>query len=234
MAGAAQRATGARPGASTLRALSRMALALLLLAAVAGGLLWWIAPYLLAPVDDFAQGTGDPIQRVRGALDEGEITVEAVILLPRERVPERLRGPIGQKLWLEPIVTEGGLVQFRIARAHAGQIPVPPALIRLADRLVPTALPGFDARAATLSLPLGDMVSRTLGRNLAIKRIWAEDGQLHLTIAMLQERDEGRAPPGDAALDAPGTPPHTSFQGGDQLARPGYARCCHRGTAGLL
>ncbi|MFZ5813922.1 MAG: hypothetical protein ACOY93_01285 [Bacillota bacterium] len=126
----------------------------------------------------------DPIQRVRGSLAGGEVKVEAVLSLPYSQVPERFRGPIGLRLWLQPVVTRSGLVQFRITRAHAGRIPVSPALIRLAGRLLPATAPGFNAAAAAIDLPLSDMVSGSLGRRLEIKRFSAESGQLHLTIAV--------------------------------------------------
>lgn len=130
------------------------------------------------------RGPGDPIQRVRGSLVDGEIKVETVLHLPFDSVPERLQGPLGLKLRLHPVVTETGLVQFRITRILAGRIPISPVLLRWADRVVPLSAPGFDAREATISLPLGEMVSRTLGRKLEIKQVNADDGQLHLTIAM--------------------------------------------------
>jgi hypothetical protein len=233
MAIAAPRDPGTQTAPSRLKSFSRKAAAAILLLSITAGLLWWSAPVLLAPAEDFLQGPGgavayvslanqireqsaafwagkdieirlseaefsgmlssalltgrkpeDPIQRIRGSLDGGEITVEAVIHLPYEPVPERLRGPLGLRLRLNPVVTEHGVVRFRITRAFAGRIPISPSLIRWAGRLVPIHRPGLDAREATISLPLGDMVSQTLGRKLQIKRFSAENGHLNLTIAM--------------------------------------------------
>lgn len=238
MASAAPDTAAARPRASRLRTASRVALALVLISAMAGGLLWWSAPSLLSPVDDFEQGPGgalayvslsnqireqssefwtggdveirldqeefsgmlssalltgrrpgDPIQRVRGSLVEGEIKVETVLYLPYEAVPERLRGPVGLRLRLDPVVTETGLVQFRITRAFAGRIPISPALIRWVGSMLPVTVPGYDPREAAISLPLGDMVSRSLGRKLEIKRFSSDGGQVHLMIAMPNEAE---------------------------------------------
>ncbi len=130
----------------------------------------------------------DPIQRVRGSLVDGEIKVEAIVQLPNSPLPERFRGPIGVRLRLNPVVTERGLVQFQITRAYAGRVPIPPTLIRWVGRLFPVIdIAGFDARAAAISLPLGDMVSSSLGRKLEIKRVSANDGRLQITIAMPDE-----------------------------------------------
>lgn len=131
----------------------------------------------------------DPIHRVRGSLVDGEVKVETVIYLPSASVPERFQGPLGLKLRLHPVVTEKGLVQFRITRAFAGRIPISPRLIRWVGRLIPFTVPGYDAREATILLPLGDMVSRSLGRRLEIKEFSAEGGQLNLTIAMPTQSD---------------------------------------------
>jgi len=127
---------------------------------------------------------GDPIQRVRGSLLEDEIKVEAVLQLGNSPLPARFHGPIGLRLRLNPIVTERGLVQFRITRAAAGRVPIPPALIRWIGGLVPIKTPGFDAREPAISLPLGDMISQTLGRRLEIKQVTTTDGRLGITFAM--------------------------------------------------
>lgn len=126
----------------------------------------------------------DPIQRVRGSLVDGEVKVETVIHLPYDAVPERFRGPLGLKLRLHPVVTDTGLVQFRITRAYAGQVPVSPALIRWVGRIASPTMSGYNAREATILLPLSDMVSSSLGRRLEIREFNAEGDQLHLTIAM--------------------------------------------------
>ena len=127
---------------------------------------------------------GDPIQRVRGSLVDGEVKVESVVHLPFAVVPDRFRGPLGLKLRLSPVVTETGLVQFRITRAFAGRVPISPALLRLAGRIAPVAMPGYDAGQATILLPLSDMVSGSLGRRLEIKEFHTGNGHLTLTIAM--------------------------------------------------
>lgn len=132
------------------------------------------------------RGPEDPLRRVRGSLVGGEIKVETVIYLPFARVPERFQGPLGLRLRLHPVVTETGLVQFQITRAFAGRVPISPALIRWAGRLLAVQTPGFDARTATISLPLGDMVSQALGRKLEIKEFSADQGRLNLLIAMPQ------------------------------------------------
>lgn len=131
----------------------------------------------------------DPIQRVRGSLVNGEMKVESVVHLPFDVVPERFRGPLGLSLRLNPVVTDRGLVQFRITRAFAGRVPISPTLIRWVGRLISVSVPGYDAREATVLLPLSDMVSQSLGRRLEIKEFSAGGGQLHLTIAMETKKE---------------------------------------------
>lgn len=127
---------------------------------------------------------GDPIEKARGQIVDGELRVETVVTLPYEQVPERLRGPLGISVRLSPVVTETGVVQFQITRARVGRVRVPAALIRLAGRLYNLDRPGFDARAATINLPISDLVSQSLGRRLEIKEFSTRDGELSLTIAM--------------------------------------------------
>jgi|GEM_PF-1932717 len=125
-----------------------------------------------------------PLARVRSSVDNGAIQVDAVVQLPDGLVPARLSGPLGVRLRLAPEVTDTGVIQFRIRQAYLGRVPIAPALIRLAGRLVRADLPGYDAGEAAFGLPVSDMVSQALGRRIEIRAFTAEAGQLHMTIAM--------------------------------------------------
>lgn len=130
---------------------------------------------------------GDPIRRVRGTLEQGEIWVDMVLHLSRSSVPARLRGPIGLRLRLVPEVAPSGDVVFGISGTTVGRFAIPPSLIRLLGRMEVVDFPGFDARTARISLPLGNMVANSLGRRLEIKEVLAERGLLSLTIALPED-----------------------------------------------
>lgn len=130
---------------------------------------------------------GDPIRRVRGALAQGEIRVDMVLQLSRPSVPLPLRGPIGLHLRLVPEVAPSGHVVFRISGASLGRVAIPPSFIRLLGLLDVIEFPGLDARSASISLPLGDLVAASLGRRLEIKEVLAEKGLLSLTIALPED-----------------------------------------------
>lgn len=130
---------------------------------------------------------GDPIRRVRGTLAQGEIWVDMVLQLSSRSVPSLLRGPIGLRLRLAPEVAPSGDVVFCISGTALGRLAIPPSLIRLLGRWDVIDFPGFDARTARISLPLGNMVAASLGRRLEIKEVLAEQGQLSLTIALPED-----------------------------------------------
>jgi hypothetical protein len=130
---------------------------------------------------------GDPIQRVRGTLAQGEIWIDTVLQMRSPSIPTRLQGPIGLRLQLVPEVAPSGDVLFRINRTTLGRLPIPPALIRLLGEAEVIDFPGFDARTASISLPLGDLVATSLGRRLEIKQVLAERGLLSLTIALPED-----------------------------------------------
>jgi len=146
-----------------------------------------------------------PLARVRGGVDDGAILVEAVVRLPADRTPARLTGPIGVRLRLAPEVAGSGVIHFRITRAAVGKVSIPPALIRLAGRLLRPDWPGYDAREAAFVLPISELISQALGRRIEIRAFTAEAGQLHLTIAMpASEARSGASPsPGLATPEAP-------------------------------
>lgn len=126
----------------------------------------------------------DPIRKVRAGLLDGEIRVETVLRLPYPQVPERYHGPIGLKLRLLPLVTEQGLIRFRINRATIGQIPVPPTAIKWAGNLFGIQAPGFDPEGPAILLPVGEMVTSQFGRTVTIKEFTADEGKLTLVVAM--------------------------------------------------
>lgn len=130
------------------------------------------------------RGPADPLQKVRAGLDDGEIRVETVLTLPWPELPTRYRGPVGLRLRLQPVVAESGLIRFRISRVQVGRIPLPVAAIRWAGGRVPIGFEGFDARNATISLPVGEMVAASLGRRLELRTVTAETGRLTLSLAL--------------------------------------------------
>lgn len=126
----------------------------------------------------------NPIRKVRASLSDSEIRVESVLMFEEEAIPERYRGPVGLKLGLRPMVTEGGLIEFRIARAAVGRIPVPPVLIRWSGKLYKVQAQGFNPAGPSVHLPLSDMVASLFGRNVRIRQFKADEGRLLLVVAM--------------------------------------------------
>ena len=132
---------------------------------------------------------GNPVRKVRAFLPEGQIQVDTILELPYDKVPEQFRDrPIGLTLDLQPTVTESGDVQFRIIYAKVGRIRVPVSLIKWAGRRIPVAVAGFDAKEATIALPVGDLIASNFGRNINIKEFTSHDGQLALVMNMPQKK----------------------------------------------
>lgn len=131
------------------------------------------------------RGQENPVRKVRAYLPEGGLQVDSILELPYAQVPERFRNrPVGLTLDLQPVVSAEGEVQFRIAHARVGVIPVPVSLIKWAGQRLPLNVSGFNAREARIDLPISDLIAGSFGRNLTIKQFSSSQGKLTLVIAM--------------------------------------------------
>lgn len=131
----------------------------------------------------------NPVRKVRAYLPEGQIQVDMILELPYEQIPQHYRNrPVGLTVDLQPEVSAAGEVQFLITRARLGRIPVPVEAIKWAGERVPFSHPSFDAKAATIKLPVGDLIAGNFGRNIRIKQFTSSQSKLTLVMAMARSK----------------------------------------------
>ncbi|HYF91112.1 MAG TPA: hypothetical protein VD969_02580 [Symbiobacteriaceae bacterium] len=129
-----------------------------------------------------------PIRKVRAYLPEGELQIDMILRLPYPQVPEKFRNrPVGLTVDLQPAVSERGQVEFLITHAKVGRIPVPVSLIKWAGRRTQLDIPWFDAKTASIQLPVSEMITSNYGRNIVIKEFTSSGGKLSLVMAMRKQ-----------------------------------------------
>ncbi|HEY3368735.1 MAG TPA: hypothetical protein VGK74_27065 [Symbiobacteriaceae bacterium] len=129
------------------------------------------------------RGPGDQ-PKVRSLLENGLIRQEMVVRFQDPAVPERFRGPVGLRVWLEPRITPGAPARFRIVRGMVGRIPLSAAAIRRLSQASGFQPAGFDPAEPALVLPVESLISENLGRSFSIREFAVTGQKVTLTVAL--------------------------------------------------